>query len=349
MWKDVKYLFAYVSPIAAFIGLYFGGWLSFGSGYVGFILIPVVEFFLPARTDNVESEEEKQRSQRRFFDYLLYLNLPIVLGLCAFYAYRVGLTELTTFEVVAMTINLGIILGTCGINVAHELGHRSNKLEQWISRLLLVPEFYTHFTIEHNYGHHKHVGTPQDPATAKRGEWIYAFWIRSTFGSLINAWKLEAQRLQAIGKPFWGPDNNLLIGLILSMLYLALVYIFAGPAALIGLIFAGIFGFLLLETVNYIEHYALQRKKLDSGRYEPVEGRHSWNSNHELGRIVLYELTRHADHHYKTTRKYQNLRHLDDSPQLPVGYPASLMLALVPPLWRLVMDRRVPVWTSVEQ
>jgi len=341
MWKDLKYLLAYISPVAAFAGIYLGGIWSFGSLYVGFLIIPLIEFFVPARPVNIPEEEEMSRSKRRFFDVLLYLNLPIVYGLSAFYAYRIGFTPVTTFEIVAMTLNVGIIMGTCGINVAHELGHRDNAFDQWVSRLLLVPEMYTHFTIEHNYGHHKHVGTPGDPATAPRGMGIYAFWFRSAFGSLSNAWSLERARLKAKSQAFLSLRNNLLIGLALTVIFYALIAIWAGLAAMLGLVIAGVIGLLLLETVNYIEHYGLVREKLASGRYEPVEAKHSWNSNHEVGRIFLYELTRHADHHYRTTRKYQILRHLENSPQLPFGYPASLILALVPLAWRRVMDQRL--------
>jgi alkane 1-monooxygenase len=116
-------------------------------------------------------------------------------------------------------------------------------------------------------------------------------------------------------------------------MYLIGVGLIWGPTVACFAIGTAIVGFLLLESVNYIEHYGLVRKQLASGRYEPVTPRHSWNSNHELGRIFLYELTRHSDHHYKATRKYQVLRHMDESPQLPLGYPTSILMALVPPLW----------------
>jgi alkane 1-monooxygenase len=237
-------------------------------------------------------------------------------------------------------MNIGIILGSYGINVAHELGHRPDKLSQWIARLLLVPALYTHFTIEHNYGHHRHVGTPADPATARAGESVYHFWVRCISGSFFNAWKLEKVRLQREGKKFTSVFNQLLLGLGLQLIYLMIILVTGGVVALFAAICAAGIGILLLETVNYIEHYGLTRKQLPGGHYEPVEAVHSWNSNHELGRIFLYELTRHADHHYRTNRHYQILRHLDDAPQLPTGYPVSMLISLIPPLWRKVIDRR---------
>lgn len=341
LWDDVKYLIAYVSPVAAAIGLYFGGIWSPGAFYVGFIILPVLEFFLPARTDNVPPEEEAHRNTMHYFDWLLYLHLPIIYALIAFFVYRVGFTPLSPWEIVGMTLNMGVILGSYGINVAHELGHRTDQFSTWIARLLLVPSLYTHFTIEHNYGHHRHVGTPQDPATARMGESVYAFWWRSVTGSLLNAWKLERERLGKINKTFIGLSNQLLWGAVLEGLYFLAVLMIAGWIAFLAAFMAAIMGFLLLETVNYIEHYGLVRRRLPTGQYETVEAMHSWNSNHELGRIFLYELTRHADHHYRTNRHYQILRHLDGAPQLPTGYPGTMILSLIPFAWRKVMHARI--------
>jgi alkane 1-monooxygenase len=346
MWNDLKYLLAYLSPIAAALGLYLGGIWSPGAFYLGFIIIPLLECILPARTDNVTESGEKERNLRRYFDLLLYLHLPVIYSLQAYFVYRVGFTELSAGEVVGMTLNMGVILGSYGINVAHELGHRNNRIDEWIARFLLVPSLYTHFTIEHNYGHHRHVGTLHDPATARRGESVYAFWYRSVTGSFINAWCLERERLLRNGRRNLSASNQLIWGTCLQLIYLMVIFVVAGGLALFVSVVAAILGFLLLETVNYIEHYGLLRKKLPSGQYETVEAVHSWNSNHELGRIFLYELTRHADHHYRTNRHYQILRHLEGAPQLPTGYPGSMILTLIPPLWRHVMDPRTPNSTS---
>jgi alkane 1-monooxygenase len=259
-------------------------------------------------------------------------------GLVAYFFYTITHRTLSAAELVGMTFNVGLVVGTIGINVAHELGHRSHKGEQLLAQVLLLSALYMHFFIEHNRGHHKHVATPEDPATARLGEPIYAFWLRSVVGGWRNAWRLEAQRL---GAARWTWQNQMLRFQLIQLAYLVLVAWLLGPAVLGFALGIAIVGFLLLESVNYIEHYGLQRRKLPTGRYEPVSPTHSWNSDHELGRIFLYELTRHSDHHYKATRKYQVLRHFDDSPQLPMGYPAAIVLALAPPLWFAVMDERV--------
>lgn len=337
MWKDTKYLLAYIAPLAGYLGIHLGGYWSLGSIYVGFVLIPLLELILPGTKNNLTEAEENQQLKKRFFDYLLYLNIPILWGLIAYYFYTLEHRLLSTAEIIGMTFNVGLVVGTIGINVAHELGHRVNKFEQWMAQSLLLSALYTHFFIEHNRGHHKNVGTDLDPASARAGESLYAFWWRSITGSYRNAWLLEKERLEREGRSIWSWNNQMLRFQILQLGYLAAVWVFHSLSMVGFAVAIAIVGFLLLESVNYIEHYGLRRQLLPSGRYEAVEPRHSWNSNHELGRIFLYELTRHSDHHYKATRKYQTLRYFEESPQLPTGYPGSILAALVPPLWFRMM------------
>ena len=341
MWKDIKYLIAYIAPIAAFAGVYLGGGWSLGSVYIGFVFIPIVELALPGTSKNLSPEAELSQNKRRFFDFLLYLNIPILYGLLFYFFHTIQTRELSNFELAGMICNVGLIIGISGINVGHELGHRSNQYEQFMAKILLLPALYLHFNIEHNRGHHKHVATEEDPASARLGESLYAFWFRSVLGGYLNAWKLEKKRLKKIGKPNFSWANEMIRFQVFQVTYLILLGFLFGWAMIPFALAAAVFGFLMLECVNYIEHYGLRRQKLPSGRYEPVRPSHSWNSNHELGRIFLYELTRHSDHHYKASRKYQILRHHEESPQLPHGYPASILLSLVPPLWFWHMNRRV--------
>jgi Fatty acid desaturase. len=339
--KDLKYLIAYLAPLAAYLGIYFGGIWSLGSIYVGFVLIPALEFFSPGTKANLSVEDERSKLSNRFFDWLLYLNVPILFGLLAYYFVTITEGGLSLFEIMGMTASVGLLVGTIGINVAHELGHRQSTHEQWMSKLLLMTALYMHFFIEHNRGHHKNVATDQDPASARFGENLYAFWIRSTVGSYLDAWKLENERLekQQISALSW--QNEMIWFQIIQVGYLLTIGLLFGWTLIPFAILVAIFGFLLLETVNYVEHYGLRRQKLASGRYENVSPQHSWNSNHDFGRIFLYELTRHSDHHFKANRKYQVLRHMDSSPQLPYGYPLSMIMSLIPPLWFAVMNKEV--------
>jgi alkane 1-monooxygenase len=339
--KDFKYLIAYLLPASAFLALEWRGYWLFFTVIFAFGLLPLGELFLPQRADNTPETDETTRSKTRLFDWLLYLHLPLLYLLIINALYVFKNFNLSIFETIGMVMSVGIIVGSFGINVAHELGHRSNPTEQFISKLLLLPALYMHFFIEHNLGHHKNVATDADPASARIGENMYAFWFRSVKGSYISAWQLEAERLKKLGKPTYSIDNQMIWFQIIQLIYLVLIGIFFGYASILMAIGFAVTGFLLLESVNYIEHYGLRRQKLGSGRYEPVLPKHSWNSNHELGRIFLYELTRHSDHHYKSTRKYQVLRHYEAAPQLPFGYPMSILIAFLPPIWFKMMNKRL--------
>ena len=341
-WKETKYLLAYIAPATAFAAIYFQGFWSFSTVYFAFAFVPLMELVLPYSEKNLTNEEESSKLANIAFDWLLYSNIPILYILLWYYFSTIATGGMATYEMIGMTMSVGIIVGTIGINVAHELGHRVKKYEQTMSKILLLSALYMHFFIEHNRGHHKNIATDEDPASARLGENLYSFWLRSTVGSYLNAWQLEAERLGRKNLSSLSLKNEMLVFQIIQVAYLIAIGLVFGWVVIPFAIAVAITGFLLLETVNYIEHYGLRRKKLPSGRYENVTMHHSWNSNHELGRILLYELTRHSDHHFKATRKYQVLRHFDESPQLPFGYPGSMIMSLIPPVWFRVMNKKVP-------
>jgi len=258
-----------------------------------------------------------------------------------YYLYTVQTKVLSTSELVGLTLSIGVVLGATGINVAHELGHRTDQVSQFFAKAGLLFVLYQHFFIEHNRGHHKNVSTMSDPATARKNEMVYAFFFRSIMGQYLDAWKLENDRLKRENKTIWSWNNEMIRFSIYEMLYLLVVGLLFGFSLVPFAVAIAFVGVLLLEIINYIEHYGLQRKILPSGRPERVLPKHSWNSDHEMGRILLFELTRHSDHHYKSTRKYQILRHMDDSLQLPLGYPGSMLLALIPPLWFAIINKKI--------
>ncbi|WP_299883612.1 alkane 1-monooxygenase [uncultured Lacinutrix sp.] len=340
--KDLKYAAAFSLPLVAFIGLYFKGIYSFLTPVYAFVIIPILELILPIETKNLNKEEVDSKLKRKVFDWLLYLNLPIVFSLVFIALNIVSTNTLLTYEFIGLFFSIGIVLGTNGINVAHELGHRQSTNERFIGKALLLPSFYMHFYIEHNFGHHLHAATPEDPATAKYNQSVYSFWFTSTIRQYLNAWSIQKKLLNNNKVSFFSLKNDMFWFTFFQTCYLIAVFLIFGKAGLIFSFFAGVAGFLLLETVNYIEHYGLLRLKTKSGRYERVQEMHSWNSNHVVGRIVLYELTRHSDHHYKSSKKYQILDCHDHSPQMPYGYPTSMVMALLPPLWFAVMNKRVP-------
>lgn len=341
MLRDTKYLLAYILPLSGFAAVYLGGIGSYLSIIIGFIIIPIIDSITPRSDKNFTAQEEQSKLSNYFFDILLYLNVPLLYALIGYFFYAVANSSYETYEIVGLLMSIGLVIGTTGINVAHELGHRVTKFEQFLAKMLLLPALYLHFFIEHNRGHHKNVATDKDPASSRLNESIYAFWVRSTVYSWISAWNLEADLLKKKSKPVFSLYNQMLRFQLMQLGYLLIVFFIGGLQLVFFTVAIAVFGFLMLESVNYIEHYGLRRRKLASGRYEKVLPIHSWNSDHELGRIMLYELTRHSDHHYKATRKYQVLRHFEESPQLPQGYPGSILMAMVPPLWFKVMNKRV--------
>lgn len=340
--RDFKYLLAYLLPASAAWALTTQGIWSWSTVVLAFGILPALELALKPSVQNRPEAEEAVLEKRQWFDWLLYLNIPLVFMIVIWYLKVLSMEPLDTSEIIGLTLSVGIVIGANGINVGHELGHRLSKVEQWLGQVLLLPALYQHFFIEHNRGHHKYVATRRDPATARYGEPVYIFWVRSIWRSWTEAWVLEGERLKKENLPFWSWHNLMLRFQTTQIIWLAGCGWMFGWSGFFGAFAVGIVGILLLETINYIEHYGLLRAIMPSGRPEPVTPAHSWNSDHEIGRIFLYELTRHSDHHYKATRKYQILRHLDESPQLPFGYPACMLIALVPPLWFAIMNRRVP-------
>lgn len=230
-------------------------------------------------------------------------------------------------------LSTGVVGAVLAINVAHELIHKSSRLEQWSGGLLLATVAYGGFKVEHIRGHHVHVATPADSSTARRGESVYRFIARAFARNPVQAWRLEARRLRRKGRHPLSWRNELL------WWHAASLALLAGLCAAFG-IGAGIFflgqaavAIASLEIINYIEHYGLQRRRLADGRLEPPGPAHAWAANARVSNRILFQLPRHADHHEHPLRPYEALRHVEESPRLPGGYPAMFLLALVPPLW----------------
>jgi alkane 1-monooxygenase len=340
--NDLKYLFAYTVPVAAYIAFESTGISCYAAAFYAFIVLPVLDIVTGETQTNISKEAVLSKKNKRVFDWMLYLNLPIVFGLLFLVFTKIQATEYALYELIGMGLSAGILLATNGINVAHELGHRKPYFERFMSKLLYMPCLYMHFYIEHNFGHHLHVGTPEDGATAKYNQNVYSFWWSSVTKQYFGAWKRQLDLLKAQKKSFLSLKNDVFWYHFIQAGYLFSVYFLFSPKVLVFAVAVGILSFLFLETINYIEHYGLRRSKLPSGRYERVQPHHSWNSNFNIGRIVLYELTRHSDHHFKASKKYQVLDSHEKSPTLPMGYPASILLSLLPPLWFYVINPLVP-------
>ena len=347
-FRYIKYLSAFFSMAAILISMTAGGIWTFFSVFYAFFMIPVLELVLPGTEENFSKADEEVIKKDWHYDVIIWAVVPVQLAMMAFFFYRIGQSDLLWYETVGLIVSFGISCGVFGINVAHELGHRNTKHEQFMSKILLWTTMYMHFFIEHNRGHHKNVSTDEDPASSRYGETIYAFYIRTVRDSWLSAWHIETERLKKAGQAFWSIHNEMLVYQIIQATTVAIVLIALGWKVTLYYLIAAFGGALLLETVNYVEHYGLRRKKIDGEYYEKVLPIHSWNSNHPIGRLMLFELTRHSDHHYMASRKYQVLRHFDQSPQMPTGYPGMMILALVPPLWFAVMHKQIAKYKATE-
>ncbi len=337
--------FKYLAPFL----LYYGAVLSFlNHGLLvwlplvyAWVLIPVLELVLRPDEGNMSAAEQELARNDRFYDLLLWMVVPFQYLALGLFLWQVGTQPNPTIDLVGKTAVMGLLCGTLGINVGHELGHRVNRFEQFLAKALLLTSLYMHFFIEHNKGHHKRVATAEDPSSARYGEPVYRFFLRSIFSGYRSAWEIAVRDGKKKGGSAFSLRNEMLLFQLVQLGFLALVFFFFGPFALLLFIIAAVEGILLLETVNYIEHYGLQRRQIAEGKYERAMPAHSWNSNHVIGRVMLFELSRHSDHHYLASRKYQVLRHHEQAPQMPTGYPGMMILSLLPPLWFRVMNKRV--------
>jgi alkane 1-monooxygenase len=343
--------FKYASPLLIFIpglmGFYNTGIWCWWTLIYAWIIIPVAELLIPANEKNLSEAEVEMAKHDKVYDWILYAIVA-----CQFVALFVFLNSfkqigLTNLDITGRILSMGMLCGTFGINVGHELGHRINKFEQLLAKASLMTSLYMHFFIEHNKGHHKNVATPNDPSSAHYGEAVYLFYFRTIVFSYTSAWHIANTDMKKKGKNIFSIDNEMIRAHIIQIIFLSVIVLFFGWKVTAYYLAAAFVGILLLETVNYIEHYGLSRKETSEGKFERAMPAHSWNSNHVVGRVMLFELSRHSDHHYLASKKYQLLEHHDHAPQMPTGYPGMMILSLIPPAWFYVMNRRIKAMQEV--
>lgn len=343
------YLIGFLPAILPWLGSYFSHvfgqsvlW-SFFTPFIVFGVIPLADYAFGKDAVNPDDEQTKSLSELSYYRWLTLLCLPIqlvsvVAGLWVFNHIE------SSIEKIGWIISIGVVSSALAINVAHELIHKNSKLEQWVGGVLLASVCYGGFKIEHVRGHHVHVSTPEDASSARYGQTVFGFIPRAVFMNIKNAFALESKRLAVKGQSAWSVHNELLVWYGLSLLMAVAAWLAFGFDGLVFFVAQGVVAFCLLETVNYIEHYGLHRRKTDEGRYERVTHQHSWNSSYWLSNLLLFHLQRHSDHHAFPKRRYQVLRHYEDSPQLPGGYMAMIVLAWVPVLWFRWINPRVQAY-----
>lgn len=344
-WTDGKRYLWLLSPMIPILALHSFAMLqltdalifAWGGAILLYGVIPLLDWLIGEDRTNPPESAVAQLENDRYYRLIVYAYIPAQFALTVWAAWLVVNGGYGLVTLIGLAITTGTINGIA-INTAHELGHKKESLDRWLAKLTLAPVAYGHFFVEHNRGHHKNVATPNDPASSKMGESFWAFLPRTVAGSLRSAWAIEQQRLARTGQSVWSLHNENLQAWGMSVLLFGALTLWLGPIALIFLLVQAAFGAALLEVINYIEHYGLLRQTEASGRPVRCRPEHSWNSNHIVTNLFLYQLQRHSDHHANPTRRFQALRHFDDSPQLPSGYASMLLLAYVPWLWFRQMD-----------
>ncbi|MDA8137960.1 MAG: alkane 1-monooxygenase [Desulfobacteraceae bacterium] len=341
--SSIPYYLIFLVPFSVIQGYVAGGVFNFSTVVAVFGVIPLLDLLIGTSSKNPDPETIERIKDEFRFKVITWLCALVQVGIVIWGAFIIASGRLSLFEAFLFTLSMGTSSGVMGINVSHELQHRvNNKLEPLLSRFMLWSVMYMHWAVEHVVGHHRNVATPDDPATARLGESFYAFWPRTVLGGLASSWHIEKQRLIKKGGRAWSVENRFLKYALAELALVVAIRVFLGPAAVFYFLGQSLVAISLLEVVNYIEHYGLLRKQLPNGRFEPVNVTHSWNSSNILTNIYLFNLQRHSHHHASPGSRYQILKHFNESPQLPTGYAGMILLAIVPSLWRKVMDGRVP-------
>lgn len=345
------YLLSFIPALAVAAAISFGGlWLALPPALI-WIFVPLADHF---------GGEEKRwgdgvgDAPRWAYQGLVMAWAPVQLGLMI-WGIQVALDSAAAstgapWQAALLIADLGILAGATGINFAHEMMHRTGRTERALAELLMASVTYPWFCTEHVYGHHKRVATADDPATSRLGESLYAFLPRAMVGGFRSAFDIERARLAKRGRGMLHPTSRILRGTLTLVALYGAAFMWRGLPGMAAVGGIGLVAVLLLETINYIEHYGLVRQEQTGadGRQRPekVRPHHSWNSSHRVSNFMLINLARHSDHHAHAARSWEQLRHLDDSPQMPSGYGAMVLLSFVPPLWFMVMDPRVAAWRA---
>jgi alkane 1-monooxygenase len=298
-----------------------------------FLFIPLLDYILGVRKRNPTLHEEQSWKNAKIWTWAVYLYVIshfLVLSLALFSAQKNSV-----LQVVVLGVVVGLYTGGLGITVTHELCHKQSKIHRFFADVLLSSVWYGHFSVEHVRGHHFQVATMDDPASARRNESVYQFLPRTLKDSFLHALSIDKMAV--------------IRGLLYSLVMTVCIYLFFKfNGFLFFLIQSGV-AILLLELVNYVEHYGLTRQKLQNGRYEKVRVEHSWNSSHLFSSLLLFNLQRHSDHHAAANLPYTVLKHQETAPQLPSGYPGMILLALFPKLWFRHMNKLLESYEGLNQ
>jgi alkane 1-monooxygenase len=335
MLRSLAYLLVFLVPLSSLLGIHFQGYLFWSSALTGLVFLPIIDT-LVGDSVNVRETSPLEVALGRL---IIVLYLPFQFFLIGYSCYQAQVSNWPFWIWPIAALSIGVSTGGIGITLAHELVHRTQKSFRVLGGFLLSSVCYGHFMVEHVHGHHTWVATPKDPATAKKNENFYRFFIRSTTHSFFSGLKIENERLAKRKLRFF--HNRNFWTWLASFFWFGLAMTLLGPKAAIFFLAQSFIAIVFLEMVNYIEHYGLLRKQLPNGSYEPVAVTHSWDSSRIVSNWVLANLEKHSDHHKYPTRDFVKLRNYPEAPRLPFGYPELVVLCLIPPLWFRVMNPRL--------
>jgi alkane 1-monooxygenase len=329
--------FRFLTPFAFLALLPFGGWLGGGWTFLAAIATPLCLASLDTALgeDSAPSQPTRGPAPRWLPRIYIFMQLAVT----AWAAAWVARPATNLLEAAGLALSAGLTTGVFGFVAAHEMIHSRDNRERALGLALFASVFYMHFRIAHVHGHHRRAATAEDPASARLGEGLYAFLVRSVAGQFREAWAFEAQRRRRLGRAVIGTGNRMIAYLTIEASFLLVLAVVSGRA-LAFVVAVGIVAVVLLESFNYVAHYGLSRRTEPDGRAERLAPQHSWNSDRRMNNAALFNMGRHSDHHRHTARPYERLEQLSGAAELPSGYAAALMTALVPPLWRRVMDPR---------
>lgn len=333
-------------PVAV-IGMVQGGWTVLLLPLCTWGLFSLLDALTGQNHDNMDPETPD--SALIWYRLITLLWFPVQFALlCAMLWYVPQAAHLGAAEKIGLFFGMGVISGTIGINYSHELMHQKPAVERWLADLLLASVLYSHFRTEHLRVHHLYIGTPRDPVTARYNEGFHRFFPRVLWQCAVSALRAEAAMQARRGQSAWHRSNPFWRYGALQGLMLGLAYGLGGWAGVGLFAFQAFIAVWQLELVDYVEHYGLTRRHLGEGKYEHVLPRHSWNAAHRATNWILINLQRHSDHHYKPDRRFPLLQtHAEpEAPQLPYSYAVMTALAMVPPLWKRLMNPRVKAWRS---
>jgi len=326
---------------------------------IGFSLLLIIGDLILPRDTKIQ-----QFSYPSILNLSIYINLPILLILVSLiisflshdpsqwyintvdtFIYTDFIQTKNSFNIIdkfSLIIQTCFLTGALGVVTGHELTHRiKNKFDMFIGNWLLAFFWDCTFAIEHVYGHHKNACLPEDPASAKRGENIYLFIFKAIFNEHVDGWIIETNRVRKKGFHPFGMHNRMIIGYLRSLTITFFTFLIGGLSGVLFFLTCALITKSFLEAINYVEHYGLVRKK-----GQPIAMRHSWNSNHVMSSIYLYNVTRHSDHHRLAKLRFWELAPCpENAPMTPYGYLSMLYLALLTPyLYKKIMRKKLIDW-----